>query len=203
MKNKKIIFGLAVLVCILMCSACVIAISMNLEIKGEQTVTVGGTINLTADYWVGNDVINPDDPNGGIGEVSREEVTSNCEWTSSNESIATVDNTGLVRGIAEGSAIITAKYDRDESIHREATREITVVSAATATPEVTATPEPATPTPEVTATPEATTPTPEVTATPEPATEPVKGDINGDGQVTVTDLLILKQFIVGLIDKLP
>ncbi len=38
-----------------------------------------------------------------------EQITDKIEWSSSNKSIATVDNTGLVTGVAEGSVTITVK----------------------------------------------------------------------------------------------
>ena len=46
-----------------------------------------------------------------VATVEPKEVTPQVTWTSSNESIATVTSNGTVRGIAEGTATITASQD--------------------------------------------------------------------------------------------
>lgn len=58
--------------------------------KTELTLTVGGNETLTA-------TVTPDN------------TTDSVEWTSSNTAIATVDNSGKVTAVAEGTATITAK----------------------------------------------------------------------------------------------
>lgn len=57
----------------------------------EPEVEVGKTIQLTADITPANATI------------------KNCEWSSSDETIAEVDGNGLVTGVKEGSVVITAK----------------------------------------------------------------------------------------------
>ena len=126
MKNKVIFIGIIVFILCIINSMNVYAISFNLDITGEKTVEVDKTIQLKAEYWVGNDMWLPDEPNGGIGEVSREDVTNESSWTSSNNNIAVVDNKGKVTGVSEGTVTITAQYDIGSGIYRYATYEITV-----------------------------------------------------------------------------
>ena len=75
------------------------AVTVAQEVRGVEvlppadTVSAGDTVRLTAEAW---------DPNGFA--VPGVEFT----WSSSDAAIATVDGSGLVRGIAEGAATITA-----------------------------------------------------------------------------------------------
>ena len=75
------------------------AVTVAQEVRGVEvlppadTVSAGDTVRLTAEAW---------DPNGFT--VPGIEFT----WSSSDAAIATVDGSGLVRGIAEGAATITA-----------------------------------------------------------------------------------------------
>jgi hypothetical protein len=41
---------------------------------------------------------------------STKDVTANTTWSSSDQTIATVSSTGVVTGVADGSATITATY---------------------------------------------------------------------------------------------
>ena len=120
MKKKIIILGL-ILICVLINSVNVYSISFNLDIAGDKTVEVNKTIQLKAEYWVGNEM----EPN--VGEVSREEVTNQSTWTSSNNDIAVVDSNGKVTGVSVGKATITAQYDIGSGNYRNATYEITVI----------------------------------------------------------------------------
>lgn len=126
MKNKKIVLGLVLLIYVLFISTKVNAISFNLDIKGEKTVEINKTIQLKAEYWVGNDMWIPEEPNGGIRELSRDDVTNDSLWSSSNNKIAVVDSNGKVTGISEGTATITAKYEFESNNFRDATYEVTV-----------------------------------------------------------------------------
>ncbi len=64
---------------------------VSVEISTTEAATVkGGTTQLTANVWPWN--------------VSDGSVT----WSSSDETVATVDETGLISGVGEGTAIITA-----------------------------------------------------------------------------------------------
>ena len=224
----------------------------------------GKTIQLTAEYWIGNEML----PN--TGEVSREDVTNEAVWTSSNPEVATVDDAGKVTGVAEGTTTITAKYEFQENNFRENAHEVTVTpgmstgagirivnsdigsdghaqivggvsgfniealemtlteemknsiqitSSDESIAKIKSVPDDNAVTFDVTYLSAGSvtitamlkyndttyTDTFEVTVTELNLVEPktVKGDINGDGEVTVTDLLILKQFLVGIRTELP
>lgn len=64
----------------------------NVTVTGTDTVTTAATTQLTAG-WIPSDVID-------TGEIT---------WTSSDEAKATVDDKGLVTGVAAGVVIITAE----------------------------------------------------------------------------------------------
>ena len=98
------------------CSIKSYAISMNLELSGDNIVfskgvyvcskkiPVGGKMNIKAEYVTSNEM-SP----APTGEVSREDVSSQCTWKSSDEKIAKISN-GVIEGISEGRAEITATY---------------------------------------------------------------------------------------------
>lgn len=56
-----------------------------------------------------------------VADYDGTDVTASATYVSSDETVATVDASGLVSGVAAGTATITASYDR-----REGTSEITV-----------------------------------------------------------------------------
>ena len=88
-------------------------ISSNSSFSGV-TVTVGGGSSATPVYPTSIAISGTN--SFAIGQTSQLEVTytpadtnvKNVAWSSSNESVATVSNTGLVTGVAQGSATITA-----------------------------------------------------------------------------------------------
>ena len=98
------------------CSIKSYAVSMDLELSGDNIVLskgvyvcskkipVGGKMNIKAEYVTSNEM-SP----APTGEVSREDVSSQCTWKSSDEKIAIVSN-GVIEGISEGRAEITATY---------------------------------------------------------------------------------------------
>lgn len=98
------------------CSIKSYAISMNLELSGDnitcsngvymcsKMIPVGGKMNIKAEYVTSNEM-SP----APTGETSREDVSSQCTWKSSDEKIAKVSN-GVIEGISEGMAEITATY---------------------------------------------------------------------------------------------
>ena len=98
------------------CSIKSYAVSMDLELSGNnitcsngvytcsKKILVGGKMNIKAEYVTSNEM-SP----APTGEVSREDVSSQCTWKSSDEKIATVSN-GVIEGISEGKAEITATY---------------------------------------------------------------------------------------------
>ena len=100
------------------CSIKSYAVSLNLDLSGDnitysnenhmyvcsKKVPVGGKMNIKAEYVISNEM-SP----APTGEVSREDVSSQCTWKSSDEKIAKISN-GVIEGISEGRAEITATY---------------------------------------------------------------------------------------------
>lgn len=111
MKKRKIIFGIAIVIAMLMYSINLYAIMFTLEISGEKTVGIGKKTQLKAELVTSNDVYLHGVPGGGFGETGRRNVTNKATWKSSNPHIATVDDKGKVTGVAEGTTTITAKYE--------------------------------------------------------------------------------------------
>lgn len=68
----------------------------TLAVTGTATITLPGDTQLTADAT--------------FFDETTEDVSSDATWESSDEAIATVDSTGLVTGVAAGTADITATY---------------------------------------------------------------------------------------------
>jgi lactocepin len=65
-----------------------------------------------------------------VGDTLRIRATSNgglcnCLWTSSNEARATVDATGLVRALAQGTVTVTATIRSDPNVKSSALVEVT------------------------------------------------------------------------------
>ena len=123
---RKIYCGLLLLFISLFAFTKVEAISFNLSIIGDTEVKVGESINLTADYWIGNEMFDPSLPNGGIGPVSHENVTTSSTWSSSKTNIATVNASGVVTGVAVGTTTIKVVYTND-GITSEAEMDINVI----------------------------------------------------------------------------
>ena len=113
--KKSICLIIAIMCIAVLYSSQVNAVSFSLEISGEgiqyangnyyctKMVSVGGTMNVKAELVTRNDIYTPDTP---IGETNREDVTSECQWSSSKENIATVEN-GVITGVSEGVTEIT------------------------------------------------------------------------------------------------
>lgn len=76
-------------------------------ISGNNTVKVGEKINLKASF-----------PNSCLGKSEADiacaqaivDVTSEVDWSSNNEDILTIGENGIVTGIKEGKAVVTATY---------------------------------------------------------------------------------------------
>ena len=97
------------------------AVSISLELSGDgiqnangiylctKKIPVGGTLNVKAEVVTSNDIYVEGMP---TGEIGREDVTSKCEWKSSDENVAKVQN-GVISGISEGIAEITVTYDNE------------------------------------------------------------------------------------------
>lgn len=77
----------------------------NEDMKFSKTVTIKQYQSFGFDKSEANVLI------GKEHKITLNNLTDdvNIEWTSSNESIATVDNNGVVKGVSKGEATITAK----------------------------------------------------------------------------------------------
>ena len=114
--KKAMAVFISIVIISMCCSIKSYAISMNLELSGDnitysngvymcsKMIPVGGKMNIKAEYVTSNEM-SP----APTGETSREDVSSQCTWKSSDEKIAKVSN-GVIEGIAEGKAEITATY---------------------------------------------------------------------------------------------
>ena len=121
MKNKKLfLLGLGVLLTLGACnknienssstsSSSQIEIITGIEIVGPTSVLVGKTIRLTADV---------------LGSTN-----DDVSWSSSDQSIATINNDGVVTGISEGSVDIIATSKKDSSKSASYTINVTLPKA--------------------------------------------------------------------------
>ena len=110
--KKDMAVFISIVIISMCCSIKSYAISMNLELSGDnitysngvymcsKMIPVGGKMNIKAEYVTSNEM-SP----APTGETSREDVSSQCTWKSSDEKIAKVSN-----GVIEGMAEITATY---------------------------------------------------------------------------------------------
>ncbi len=80
----------------------------SISLTGTSTISIGETSQLTVEY-------SPDETN-----------IKNVSFTSSNESVATVSNGGLVTGVTKGSATITATAEAANNTTKKATLTVTV-----------------------------------------------------------------------------
>lgn len=143
MKNKRKIFTFLSFILIVMCifelKSCAmtlpwLSISSNKYSNGDKLgleeinkVEVGKTIQLYSMIVYGNDVIVDDNPNS-LGQFVSETNLTGVSWTSSDTSVATVDDTGKVTGIKKGKATIIVNYLGGTNEHeKEATKEIEVI----------------------------------------------------------------------------
>lgn len=121
MKNKKLfLLGLGVLLTLGACnknvenssntsSSSQIEIITGIEIVGPTSVLVGKTIRLTSDV---------------LGSTN-----DDVSWSSSDQSIATINNEGVVTGISEGSVDIIATSKNDSSKSASYTINVTLPKA--------------------------------------------------------------------------
>lgn len=75
-----------------------------------ENVEVGKSLQLYAVIAHGNEMHIPDNPDS-TGWFVDEVNLSGVNWISSNTNIATVSSSGLVIGVSEGKATITAEYN--------------------------------------------------------------------------------------------
>ena len=126
MKGKVGLF--VILILVLLIPINVKAISFNAQISGDNQVEVLKTIKLKMEYITSNDLWTDDDGTS-VGEISRDDITENSVWSSSNTEIATVDK-GVVTGKKAGKVTITAVGKRSEdssAFERSASYEIEVI----------------------------------------------------------------------------
>lgn len=90
----------------------VFAINYELEIVGNNTLTVGEKLKLQSDFIVLNDMCRGI-PDCQLGEVERTNVSTSTVWSSSNKKVATVSASGIVTGISEGTVVINAVYKKN------------------------------------------------------------------------------------------
>ena len=80
------------------------------ELEDTHVLTVGNTLQLYSILEYGNDLWDPENPDS-IGIFVLQTDLEGVSWTSSNENVATIDNTGKVTGVSAGETTITAKYN--------------------------------------------------------------------------------------------
>ena len=103
---KKIFYTIAV-VMFLFIGMSLVNADTGPTISGNNTVKVGEKINLTASF-----------PNSCLGRNEEGiacaqaivDVTSEVAWSSNNEDILVVGENGIVSGLKEGKAVVTATY---------------------------------------------------------------------------------------------
>lgn len=88
----------------------------KMTLEEVNNVEVDKTLQLYAIIGYGNDVYDPEYPDSMGWYVQQADLTG-VTWTSSNNGIATVDNTGKVTGVAEGKTTITANYNGESSTY--------------------------------------------------------------------------------------
>ena len=84
----------------------------NISLPSTESVGVGGTVTLTPTITPAN-------------------YTSTVEWSSDDETVATVTSAGVVSGVAAGTATITAKSSDNATIKAECTVTVTAPIAVT------------------------------------------------------------------------
>ena len=104
MKIKKILLSLLFALSLLLI-ACGENDTITISLSGDDSVKVNNTINLVA---------------------KASDNSTDFNWSSSDESIATVSNSGLVTGISVGNVTITVSLKKDSSV--KATKNIKVES---------------------------------------------------------------------------
>ena len=90
------------------------AVGDKMSLNEVNNVVIDKTLQLYAIMAYGNDLYDPDNPDS-IGWYVYQADLTDVTWTSNNNEIATVDNTGKVTGIAEGNTTITATYNGESA----------------------------------------------------------------------------------------
>lgn len=90
----------------------------SVSVTGEASVDIGGTLQLSA----------------AAETAAGQSVTAPITWSSSNSDLATVDATGLVTGVARGTATITASTPGAAGTIQDMHDVVVTVAAVTVTP---------------------------------------------------------------------
>ena len=105
MRKTKIVAMIIIFLLVLMYTINSYAVVADLKIEGEQRVKVGDTIQLEAIY----NSFNEENPEEKIEENVN--VTKKALWLSSEDTVATVNDEGLVTGVSMGIVKVTADYE--------------------------------------------------------------------------------------------
>lgn len=87
----------------------------KLTLEEVSTVEVGKTLQLYGLIVYGNEMAIPGVPDS-TGTFVQESNLSNVTWSSSDTTVATIDNQGKITGLKEGSTTITATYSPVDTI---------------------------------------------------------------------------------------
>jgi endoglucanase len=125
------------------------------------------------------------------GESQTVKVTSGtvAEWTSSDESVATVDSNGKITAVSKGSATVTAKDANGKTVAiavtvNEAETSVTTTTTSTSTTTTTTT--------------SGTTTT---TSGSDSSSDRVWGDANCDTNVRVNDIQLIRKYVLHEVEK--
>ena len=159
---------------------------------GDIMMALGTMYELYPDMPVGNGEVKPDedlkvtpeDLTVKVGETGTLKPNKDgCTFESADPSIATVDEKGVVTGVAEGETTVTVK-DADG---KTATVKVTVTDSAETTETTTATTE------------STTTESTGASSTVSGEAKTLLGDTNLDGRVDITDAVLLNKKVAGAV----
>lgn len=105
MRKTKFVATIVIFLLIVMYTINSYAVVSELKIEGEKSIKEGEKVQLKAVY----NSYNEDNPNEKIEDNTN--VTKKALWLSSDETVATVDENGVVTGISKGIVKITADYE--------------------------------------------------------------------------------------------
>ncbi|MBR3162889.1 MAG: Ig-like domain-containing protein [Clostridia bacterium] len=139
MKNKKIICFLIAFFMIIVINIQSYAITLpvlkitsnnysvgdKVNLEEKTTVEVGETLQLYAVTVYGNDLMVPDMPDS-LGWFVEESNLSGVTWSSSDTTVATIDDSGKLTGLKDGITTITVNNPSGTEGTTRATKEIEV-----------------------------------------------------------------------------
>lgn len=124
MKKLKILFIIILFLFVFELHTSYAEAGYYLKINGPAAVDVGTSIHLACNSFL------KDSPNGDFPSIGVGGVTDKVTWTSSDPTVATVTDAGLVTGVKAGTAIIKAEHTEGtgaDSVTVSAEHSITVV----------------------------------------------------------------------------